>query len=175
MSDQQDLWDQMNDQLDQDYPESFIFSVDEPGKDRVIGTFVRVDTGPSQYTDSGKVPIYVLKDKANKEIGLWGIHQVLRDNFQEKQPQPGDLVGVRYQGLIKPRSGRGNGYHGYRIVVQRQGTSDPTIDWSVFGDIPTLVPAEDAGEARGDLGLQSTADPTDIGNSWAQPASGAEF
>lgn len=115
---------ELEDRLTKDYPETVILSDEVP---QIIGRFERIDTGPSEY---GPVPIFVLSDRQGKEYGLWGFHTVLRKQFAEKKPRPGELVGVRYLGE-KPSSSGGRPYKSYRVEAWSRDVAD-TIDWSLI-------------------------------------------
>lgn len=144
-----DEWDELEDALDQEYPETVILNDETP---TVIGQFVRVDTGPSDY---GPTPIFVLRTKEGKEIGIWGFHAVLRNQFAQQQPKAGQLVGVRYLG--KKTGGSGREYSNYRVHVWR-GASDE-VDWSRIGDGEVDTPGEFAPATDRDEVIK-TADPT---------------
>lgn len=126
---------QLSDKLDQEYPESWI--PENPG-DKLIGRFVRVDTGPTSY---GPQPIFVL-EKGGKEYGVWGLHAVLRSQFAACKPKPGEIVGIAYLG---EKQGASNTYKNYKVVKWTEDQAQE-VDWAkIAGGIdPTdFAPPED--------------------------------
>lgn len=116
---------ELEDRLGRDYPESVILNEDNP---QIIGRFVRVDSGPSDY---GPVPIFVIADRDGKEYGLWGFHAVLRSQFAAKKPKPGELVGVRFLGERENSRPGGKPYKNYRVEAWSQDVANE-IDWSLI-------------------------------------------
>lgn len=127
----------LEERLEQEYPESVI--LDEE-KHTIIGKFVRVDTGPTSY---GPQPIFVFELRNGQQVGLWGVHAVLRSQFARCRPQPGDIVGVRFLG--EKQSGSGTTYKNYRVEKWAEG-GDATIDWSEIDPSAVVgyAPPEDA-------------------------------
>ena len=127
---------ELAERLERDYPESVILGDDNPS---IIGRFVRVDSGPSDY---GPVPIFVIEGKDGKEYGLWGFHAVLRSQFATKKPKPGELVGIRYLG--EKMGQRGTSYKNYRVEAWAQD-GNQEVDWSLIdpsGSMPDQPWAE---------------------------------
>lgn len=114
----------MMDKVDE-YPETWKW--DEHG-DTIQGTFQRLDWGPSQYTESGKIPIYVIEDDNGKEWSVWGRYDILRREFAEQNVQPGDYVGIKNLG--KPA---GKNY--VKIVLRVLPSGAKSIDWGRLGTI----------------------------------------
>lgn len=110
--------------LDQDYPETVRLDDDNP---KVMGEFVRVDFGPSEY---GQVPIVVLS-REGKEYGLWLFHAVLRNQFAKVKPKVGEMVGAKYLGKKKGASGRE--YSNY-IVKRIPKAGAEVFDWGSIED-----------------------------------------
>ena len=101
------------------------------------------------------VPIYVIETTNGEERGVWGIHQVLRDEMAKAQPQPGDRIGIRFQGDLerKSKGGYSNTYKGYKVQVIPKGQKDAHIDWSLFGAKGLeIAPADDADDFNQDKG-----------------------
>lgn len=124
MNDKAQKMQQMMDKVDE-YPDTWKW--DEHG-DTIQGTFARLDWGPSQFTESGKVPIYVIEDDNGKEWSVWGRYEVLRREFVEQNIQPGDYVGIKNLG--KPE---GKNY--VRCVVRVLPAGGKSIDWGVVGKV----------------------------------------
>lgn len=129
------------DRLEKDYPKTVILSEENP---KLVGEFIRVDSGPSEY---GPVPIVVLRDKDGEELGLWLFHAVLKNQFAQKSPKVGAIVGVRYLG--ESMGGSGRKYHNYRVEVWSDAEAQD-FDWSILTD-------EDASaDLAGDIQLDKT-------------------
>lgn len=123
--------------LEQEYPETFVF---DDTNNKLIGVFVRVDTGPSEY---GPVPIAVLED-GGKEYGVWMFHAVLRNQFAQVKPRVGELVGVKYLGKKMGASGRQ--YANY-VVKRIPDASAEAFDWDAIADetaVQDMAPAQDS-------------------------------
>lgn len=117
-------WEQLEDALEQEYPETVRLDEDNP---IIMGTFLRVDWGPSEY---GQVPIAVLQ-KDNKEYGVWMFHAVLRNQFAQVKPAVGEPVGVKFLGKKKGASGRE--YSNY-VVKRVPKAGAEAFDWDAISD-----------------------------------------
>lgn len=107
------------------YPESWRPDVGEI----IVGEVLRYDSGHTEY---GEYPIAVLRDKSTgEERGVWLMHTVLRDEFEEKRPKPGERVG------IKRLPDADKGYKRYAVRVDRDEPEMPEFDdYAEPGDVP---------------------------------------
>jgi hypothetical protein len=62
---------------------------------------------------------------------------VLKGEFAKLRPRIGELVAVKYEGMVEPRGG-GAPYAAYRVVVDRPGA---VADWGDGVDAPPATPA----------------------------------
>lgn len=121
-------------EVDEDYPETFRF---DENNDHFVGIFLEKSTGPSQFSPTGEVPIYILQDPQDgAKRTVWGLHTVLVDEMGKARPQVGDLVAIKYLGEVQ--GGRGT-VKKYRVKVNRKHTG---VDWSDHGHVSVV--AEDA-------------------------------
>jgi len=97
-----------------EYPASW---VPKPG-DLITGEVVRYTEGTTSF---GRSPIAVLRDDESGELrSVWLLHAVLRNEFAEQKPKPGERIG------IKRLSDHAKGYKRYRLRVDR-GQAEPEV------------------------------------------------
>lgn len=114
--------------FDGEYPDSWKPSVGEI----IVGEVQRYSSGSTDY---GTYPICILLDEeTGEERGVWLLHTVLRDEFEEKRPKPGERVG------IKRLPDAEKGYKRYAVRVDREEPEVPEFD---AYDDPGDVPAQD--------------------------------
>jgi len=127
---------------------------DGPG-DMLIGTLEGYDEAT---TDFGEYRVAHVRDEEGVLRGLWLMHSVLKDEWDEADPGRGERVGVQYLGQ---RSGDTYDYHMWTVKVDRTdatatdaaaeetegdgtGTGAPDFDketWSVADpDAPGVTP-----------------------------------
>ena len=87
-------------QADQELPESWIPSTEEP---TIVGTFIRLEQGP---TVRGLAWIVVLKTEDGRERSVWLLHTVLRNELARQRPQAGELVLIKYEGKKESSAGQ---------------------------------------------------------------------
>jgi hypothetical protein len=102
---------------DEDYPESWLpwKVADQPRT--LVGTVADYSKGP----DFGYGPCWIctVTDRCGKPWSVWLSQEVLRRQFEEERPMPGEQLSLRYMGMQdKPKRG-GPGYHRFRLTVQR--------------------------------------------------------
>ena len=85
---------------------------DEPG-DMLIGTLTGYDEAE---TDFGTYTVAHIRDEGGVLRGLWLMHSVLQDEWEEANPGRGERVGVQYLGK---RSGENFDYHMWTVKVDR--------------------------------------------------------
>jgi hypothetical protein len=83
----------------------------------------------SRVTDYGEYPILTLETESGRiqgdefvsgEVAAHGVHTSLKNQVEDKNPRPGDYVGILFQGLI--RRDDADDFYGYRMWVERNGT-----------------------------------------------------
>ena len=78
----------------------------------LIGTLEKMDTGTTEY---GEADIAHIRDADGKLWGVWLFHTVLKNEWGEADPTPGDQVGIQYLG---ERGGDPHSYHAYAVEVE---------------------------------------------------------
>ena len=84
----------------------------EPG-DMLVGTLEGYDEAT---TDFGTYRVAHIRDEEGVLRGLWLMHNVLQDEWEEAAPEVGERVGVQYHGK---RSGENYDYHMWAAKVDR--------------------------------------------------------
>jgi hypothetical protein len=112
--------------LDMPRPEPFKF--DNEG-DEIAGVMVYADKRDTAYR--ADVPNLVLDPGDGKLRSVLQFHAALRSQVEREDPQPGDVVAIRYLGLqVSESSGRE--YHAYNVTVER----DPDREAPARDDAP---------------------------------------
>lgn len=111
--------------FDGEYSESWI---PKPG-DVLVGELLRYTTGTTEY---GQCPIAVIRDEdGGEERSVWLLHAVLRREFQEQRPRPGERLGIKR--LPDDRKRR---YKRYALRVDRDEPVVPDLDrYPPAGDV----------------------------------------
>jgi len=113
-----------------------------PG-DAVIGTLEGYDEAT---TDFGTYRVAHVRDEDGVLKGLWLMHSVLQDEWEEASPEVGDRVGAMYHGQ---RSGDTYDYHMWSVKVDRSEGA-PTGDTPQESDTAAdRQPQESGGESPG--------------------------
>lgn len=117
--------DQLLDELDKGYPPSW-----QPTKEgeSLIGWLVRVERGQTKF---GPSPLMVIRDDDGAEHSVWIFYPALASELRRTQPQAGERLAVRYEGVkpVKnPSPGKADTYHAYRIAVDRP-EHEQVVDW----------------------------------------------
>jgi hypothetical protein len=81
----------------------------------LVGTFEKMAEGTTSY---GTYPIAHIRDESGQLRAVWFFHAVLKDQWEQAEPEPGDQVGIIYKGQ---REGSDFRYHAYGVEVERQG------------------------------------------------------
>jgi len=92
---------------------------DEPGT-TLVGTLLGIET---IATSLGEARIAHIEDADDGHV--WGVmieRSVLKNRFEQLQPQTGDTLGIKYIGQVEPRTKGGNAYHNYVVRVIRGAT-----------------------------------------------------
>lgn len=85
--------------------------------DVLVGRFEKLDSGETKY---GECEIAHVRDETGELMAVWLFHKVLRTEWDEAGPEPGDEVGVIYHGQ---RDGADFSYHNYS--VQKEARNEP--------------------------------------------------
>jgi hypothetical protein len=103
----------LRDRLDAPTPESVKF--ENPGEE-VVGIFRQWDKG---VTVRGDAWIAVLESVKvpGRLASVWVFHEALRSQLAKANPQPGDLIAIRYLGMREPAHG-GESYHDYKVATE---------------------------------------------------------
>lgn len=123
-----------------------------PG-DKLIGTLEGYDEAT---TDFGTYTVAHIRDEDGVLKGLWLMHSVLQDEWEEAAPEKGDRVGAMYHGQ---RSGDNYDYHMWSVKVDHSardegGESDTAgTDTAAGNDRAPQAPGSDSyqSEAGGEL------------------------
>lgn len=75
-------------------------------------------------TKNGEMPILAIDTKDGTRVRVWCGRNRLRKQLARTKVQPGDALGIRYEGMKEPKSG-GNAYFDYRVDVIRVGERKP--------------------------------------------------
>jgi hypothetical protein len=111
---------------DRGFPAAWI--KENPG-DALMG-IVR-DIKPAVRTAYGKSPVLeIVEPETGKEWSLWLNHVVLRREVWRVQPELGEMLYVRYEGLVKPESG-GPAYENWFVAVDRP-EQNTEVDWKAI-------------------------------------------
>ena len=94
----------------------------DPG-DIIVGELV--DYQENVKTQYGVSDVAELKTDHGQRRAVWLFHEVLADQWAEKDPSIGDRVGVLYYGKTDPENG-GSSYHNYQVDVEPAEDSKPS-------------------------------------------------
>jgi hypothetical protein len=84
----------------------------------LVGKVQRYAQGPTPY---GWVHTVLVQEERTGDLwSLWLSSTVLLQQFQQQRPQPGERIGLKYQGKDFEK-----GYHKYRLLVDRPEAADP--------------------------------------------------
>ncbi len=100
--------------------------------DELVGVFRGWSSGVTKRAE--RHPIAILEDEAGTSWAVWLFYSVLRAEFQQANPEPGEFVLVR---RLPDREGPNGIYRCFRVVVDR-AAADPFADTDspVDGDEP---------------------------------------
>lgn len=92
-------------------------------------------------TKNGEMPVVAVDTEDGTRVKVYCGRTRLRKQLARNKIQPGDALGIRYEGSKKPKSG-GNEYFDYRVDVVRVGERkpeemfrDPDVDDLVDGAV----------------------------------------
>jgi hypothetical protein len=111
--------DDILDRLDKDYAPGW---KPEPG-DKVAGVVVERSQRDGGF---GMYPIITVRQDSGAEIAIHASSTVIQNEVTAQDPQPGDQIGVLYQGEKTAKDGRST-YHAYRVIVVKAQENRPHV------------------------------------------------
>ncbi len=76
--------------------------------DILLGTLLYTQQVKGEY---GTTPIAMIEDAESGEtIAVWLKHQILKREWEGRDPQPGDRIGIKYLGEETGKNGKYNAY-----------------------------------------------------------------
>lgn len=93
----------------------------EPGA-KLSGTVLYVVE--SVDSEFGPYPMLGIATDDGEAVNLHCFHTVMRNALDRWKVSPGDRIGVKFKGMTKPRSGEGQEYADYNVIVQKRGQSE---------------------------------------------------
>lgn len=106
---------------------------DIPGTS-LVGTLLRFEPIVTEYGESSIAVIE--EDSSGTEYGVALFRQVLKKRFDILDPQPGDMLGIKYVGQMQPRTKDARPYHNYVVHILRSAAPPPPP-----ADAKTATPA----------------------------------
>lgn len=97
---------------DQETPEAWVPANDG---EKLTGVLLRMDEGETAY---GHQEVAIIERLSGDAVAFWLLHQVARQEWEKADPQPGELVCIRYGGRRQPQ-GDGKPYAHFRVLVDR--------------------------------------------------------
>lgn len=98
----------------------------------VTGTVVRYESAYTQRSELAH--IMVIESLATKKLwSVWLLHTTLRNEVMTSKPRPGEIVYLKYDGLIEPKTPGGSSYHSWTLIVKRDVNNPGTMPWEVPG------------------------------------------
>ena len=85
---------------------------------QLIGTFEKMDAGSTRY---GECEIAHIRTESGELMAAWLFHTVLKNEWEEAAPTPGDRVAIEYLG---ERDGKSYSYHAYAVARERRSEAD---------------------------------------------------
>lgn len=130
-----DPWANLDQQLDREPADEWD---PQPGE-RLRGTLAGIDYRPTKKGHT--LAILRVTQPDGTEVRVLAGRKILVTRLIETKPQPGDLIGIQFDGLIDAKGG-GQPYYGYRVGVVQIGDRDPV---AAFKDPATVTPEKDLG------------------------------
>jgi len=140
-------FDDLRRKLDEPRPESYRF---ETQGQELLGTVTGLDIGTTWEGERVRIVVVDAGDDGPPH-SVWLLHDALKSQMTRLRPQPGDRIGIRYNGKETGKSGRS--YHSYTVVTDRQAaaftwdeTGTPSVPPEWFDDEGVPLPPEPADE-----------------------------
>lgn len=154
-----DPWANLDSQLDADPASEW----DPAPGDRLRGTLAGIDY---RLTKRGDVlAVLRITEQDGTETRVLAGRKLLITRLIELKPQPGDLLGIQFDGLVDAKGG-GQPYYGYRVGLVPMGDRDPA---AAFKDPATVTVEKDLGLTAD---AQAAPDPWTAGESTAPTEAG---
>lgn len=131
----------ISDLLDRD-PENW----DPNPGDKLVGTLVEITTRDNGH---GPYPLVEIETADGRLVHFHAWHTVAASELAQKNPAPGDRVGVKYLGVPAGKS-----YESYRVMIERQTPAPVTAGDELAAAqaaVSEAAAAHDAAVARNDL------------------------
>lgn len=93
----------------------------------LIGEVVEISKRETEY---GVYPIVTVRQEDGTEKAIHALHSVLKNELIRQRPQPGEKIGVRYNGFVATPDGKFKGYESYTVKIEREAKE---FDWSRIG------------------------------------------
>lgn len=126
----------------------------------LIGEIVEISKRSTEY---GVYPIVTVRQEDGTEKAIHGLHAVLKNELIRQRPQPGEKIGVRYDGFVATPDGKYKGYEKYTVKVEREAHA---FDWANIGavddDYFDNVPDAPAEQSTPDIASPAGAGEDDI-------------
>lgn len=94
----------------------------------LIGRVVRYSQATTARGDRVWIMVVESLRTPGRFASVWLLHTTLRNEVMDQKPHPGEIVFLRYEGLKQPKGG-GEEYHGWSVVIDRDGTSTHGLPW----------------------------------------------
>ena len=98
----------------------------------LIGKVVRYSQATTARGDRVWIMVVESLRTPGRFASVWLLHTTLRNEIMEQKPHPGEIVFLRYEGLKQPKGG-GEEYHGWSVVIDRDGSSSHGLPWQDAG------------------------------------------
>ena len=110
-------WKNLEEKLNQseDEQKAEAWNPENPG-DNLLGVVVNIDrNAPGSH---GRCDVAQIETRDGETRALWISNTVLKRRWEEHDPQPGDLIGVKYEGK-RESSTTGREYKLFSLVVEK--------------------------------------------------------
>lgn len=127
MSKKTDDWNDLESELEETEPGTLdsppAWNPDEQGE-RLLGELIHFERGaPSPH---GPCDVATLSTPEGEPVAVWLSPVVLREKWEEKQPELGDKIALRFDGFTENSNGRE--YRLYSLVVERTESDETDLD-----------------------------------------------
>lgn len=141
MADEFDPYEQATSQLEEGYPDPFIFgdpAVKEGASGlEIVGKALRKEVGTTKF---GPCDILVLEAKDGKLWSVWLTHTALVNKLMRARPDVGDIVGIKQLGERVSKGG--DDYMDYHVVVIPMHQQNNLLTWGAPPELPEGEVAE---------------------------------
>lgn len=126
-------------QSEESFPESW---KPTPGQ-TITARIVKYDRGYTSRGDQAWILVVESLRQPGKLASVWLLHTALRNKVNEKRPQPGEVIFLRYDGMVTPKHG-GDQYHGWTLAIDRDEATNPTFGfpWDADNNVDPRTEAD---------------------------------